>query len=430
MVIRMLKVYDKNTADELLALLRDRAENISPEIMNSVSDIISDVRSNGDAAVRKYTEKFDGVKNADFYLSREERDAYISKVPDELKRTIERSAENIAKFSAMQKREGHSRTEDGKIMGERIIPLARVGIYVPGGTAAYPSSVLMNAIPARTAGVGEIVMVTPPKAGGINPAVIYAAEVAGVDKILTVGGAQAVAALAYGTESIPRVDKIVGPGNIFVAMAKKLVFGAVNIDMIAGPSEILVIADESAEPKFIAADLLSQAEHDKMAAAILVTDSGELVEKVQAELERQLAALPRNEIAGASVDNYGSAVVLDSIDEAIEFSNIVAPEHLELALTDPMAALEKVKNAGSVFLGEYAPEPLGDYFAGPNHVLPTNGTARFASPLSVDTFVKKSQYLCYSKDALRSVKDDVIRFAESEGLGAHANSVRIRFENE
>jgi len=426
----MLKVYTKANSEELLGKLRDRAENISPEIMNSVSAILDDVRKNGDEAVKRYTEKFDGVKTDDFYLSDSEKERYISLVPDELKRTIERSAENIAAFSAMQKRQGNSISGDGKLMGERIIPLSRVGIYVPGGTAAYPSSVLMNAIPARTAGVGEIVMVTPPKAGGINPAVIYAAQVAGVDKILTVGGAQAVAALAYGTESIPRVDKIVGPGNIFVAMAKKLVFGAVDIDMIAGPSEILIVADKTAEPKFVAADLLSQAEHDRMAASILVTDSGELVEKVQAELEAQLKVLPRTEIAGASVDNYGSAVILDSVEECIDFSNEVAPEHLELAVAEPLSVLDRVKNAGSVFLGEYTPEPLGDYFAGPNHVLPTNGTARFASPLSVDTFVKKSQFLCYSREALMSVKDDVIRFAESEGLGAHANSVRIRFKDE
>ena len=426
----MLKVYTKANSEELLGKLRDRAENISPEIMNSVSAILDDVRKNGDEAVKRYTEKFDGVKTDDFYLSDSEKERYISLVPDELKRTIERSAENIAAFSAMQKRQGNSISGDGKLMGERIIPLSRVGIYVPGGTAAYPSSVLMNAIPARTAGVGEIVMVTPPKAGGINPAVIYAAQVAGVDKILTVGGAQAVAALAYGTESIPRVDKIVGPGNIFVAMAKKLVFGAVDIDMIAGPSEILIVADKTAEPKFVAADLLSQAEHDRMAASIRVTDSGELVENVQAELEAQLKVLPRTEIAGASVDNYGSAVILDSVEECIDFSNEVAPEHLELAVAEPLSVLERVKNAGSVFLGEYTPEPLGDYFAGPNHVLPTNGTARFASPLSVDTFVKKSQFLCYSREALMSVKDDVIRFAESEGLGAHANSVRIRFKDE
>ncbi|MBR5453340.1 MAG: histidinol dehydrogenase, partial [Clostridia bacterium] len=288
----MLKVYTKAGAEELLQKLRDRAENISPEIMNSVSAILYDVRKNGDEAVKRYTEKFDGVKTDDFYLSETEKKRYISLVPDELKRTIERSAENIAAFSAMQKRQGNSISKEGKLMGERIIPLSRVGIYVPGGTAAYPSSVLMNAIPARTAGVGEIVMVTPPKAGGINPAVVYAAEIAGVDKILTVGGAQAVAALAYGTESIPRVDKIVGPGNIFVAMAKKLVFGAVDIDMIAGPSEILIVADKTAEPAYVAADLLSQAEHDKMAASILVTDSGELIEKVQAELEKQLAVLP------------------------------------------------------------------------------------------------------------------------------------------
>ncbi|MBR6559381.1 MAG: histidinol dehydrogenase [Clostridia bacterium] len=426
----MLKVYTKENATELLMKLRDRAENISPEIMNSVSAILDDVRKNGDEAVKRYTEKFDGVKPDDFYLSREEQEKYIALVPDELRKTIERSAENIAAFSAMQKRQGNSISSDGKLMGERIIPLKRVGIYVPGGTAAYPSSVLMNAIPARTAGVGEIVMVTPPKAGGINPAVIYAAKVAGVDKILTVGGAQAVAALAYGTESIPRVDKIVGPGNIFVAMAKKLVFGAVDIDMIAGPSEILIVADSTADPAFVAADLLSQAEHDKMAASILVTDSKELIDNVQIELEKQLALLPRTEIAGASVDNYGSAVLLDSVAGCIEFSNEVAPEHLELAVADPLDVLESVKNAGSVFLGEYTPEPLGDYFAGPNHVLPTNGTARFASPLSVDTFVKKSQFLCYSRDALMSVKDDVIRFAESEGLGAHANSVRIRFKDE
>ena len=409
-----------------------KRENISQNVEGTVKEIIDNVIKNGDRALFEYCEKFDKVKLSTLEVTPEEIDEAFSSVEKKFIDVLKESAENIRNFHKRQVANSFFINEkDGVVTGQRVTPIEKVGLYVPGGTAAYPSTVLMDSIPAKIAGCKEIVMVTPPMTSGkVNPVILAAAKIAGVDRIFKVGGAQAVAALAYGTDTVPKVDKIVGPGNAYVAEAKKQVFGKVSIDMIAGPSEILVVADRTSIPKNIAADMLSQAEHDKMAAAILVTDSKELVEKVQVELERQLAALPRTEIAGASVDNYGSAVVLDSIDEAIEFSNIVAPEHLELALEDPMAALEKVKNAGSVFLGEYAPEPLGDYFAGPNHVLPTNGTARFASPLSVDTFVKKSQYLCYTKDALRLVKDDVIRFAESEGLGAHANSVRIRFENE
>ena len=424
----MLEFYTKDTADILLAKLRDRAENVSADVLNTVAAIISDVRKDGDAALRMYTERFDGVSPESFFLSDKEKKEYTDRVPEELKRSLRLAASNIRAFSGRQIRGSVSYEDGGKRMGERLIPLKRVGIYVPGGTAAYPSSVLMNAIPARTAGVEEIIMVTPPKSGGINPAVVYAAELAGVDRILTVGGAQAVAALAYGTESIPKVDKIVGPGNIFVAMAKKLVFGTVDIDMIAGPSEILIIADSGADPEFVAADLLSQAEHDRLAAAILLSDSEDLARAADAMLERQIGILPRADIASESIRRFGSAVIMPSLEECAELSDLIAPEHLELAVRDPESLLVKVRNAGSVFLGDYTPEPLGDYFAGPNHVLPTNGTARFASPLSVDAFMKRSQYLSYSKDELLDAGEHIIRLAESEGLGAHARSVRIRME--
>lgn len=424
----MIKVYNKSESGALLELLRDRAENISDDIMRSVTDILAGVKRSGDKALREYSEAFDGVKVDNLYYSEAEIEEAISCVDDALKETIRKAAENICLFHEKQKQQSWFFQDGGKMMGQRILPLRRVGLYVPGGTAAYPSSVLMNAIPAKVAGVDEIIMATPPKAEGLNPAVIYAAKLAGVGKILKAGGAQAIAALAYGTESVERVDKIVGPGNIFVAMAKKLVFGTVDIDMIAGPSEVLIIADEHATPAYVAADLMSQAEHDPLAAAILITTSKTLPDAVIAELKRQCALLKRADIIERSLASYGSCVVVDTLEEAAALSDAIAPEHLELAVKEPMALLGLCRNAGSVFLGEYSPEPLGDYFAGPNHVLPTNGTARFSSALSVDSFVKRSGFLCYNEQALKTAASDVIRFAEAEGLSAHANSIRIRFD--
>ncbi len=424
-----MKIYQSSEAAELLAKLADRAENIDPAIMNTVRAVLDDVKAGGDAALLAYTEKFDKVRPDPIYLTEEAKEALIAKVPAALREAIDEAAANIERFHKKQLRNSWMTNEDGKIMGQLIRPLASVGLYVPGGTAAYPSSVLMNAIPAKVAGVESITIVTPPKAEGINPAVVYAAKVAGVDRIAQVGGAQAIAALAYGTESIPRVDKIVGPGNIFVAMAKKLVFGTVDIDMIAGPSEVLVIADGRANPAYVAADLMSQAEHDPMAAAILLTPSASLADRVIAEIERQKALLPRNEIITKSLDSFGSIVITKDLDEAVSLSNTIAPEHLELSVENPFELLSKVKNAGSIFLGDHAPEPLGDYFAGPNHVLPTNGTARFSSALGVDSFVKTSSYLYYSKGSLEAIGEKVITFAEAEGLGAHANSIRQRMED-
>ena len=350
------------------------------------------------------------------------------KAPDALKKTIRRAAENIRRYHEKQLRQTFFDASDtDKLVGMRISPKQRAGVYVPGGSAAYPSSVLMNVIPAKVAGVEEIIMTTPLRDGEIPPAVAYSALAAGVDRVFLCGGAQAIAALAYGTETVPRVDVIAGPGNIYVATAKRLVYGTCDIDMIAGPSEVLAVADASANPAFAAADLLSQAEHDPLASALLVTDCASLADAVAGELEKQLAALSRSEIAGKSIEAFGAAIVCESLDECFALANRVAPEHLEILTENPLADLSKVKNAGSIFLGAYSPEPLGDYFAGPNHVLPTNGTARFASPLSVDAFIKKSGVICYTKAGLADYKDDIIRFAESEGLGAHANSVRIRF---
>ncbi len=425
-----MKLYTKAQTDELLKALADRAENISPEIMNTVSEVISNVRKNGDAALREYTEKFDKVKLDSLYLSEAEKEALIAKVPDELKSAIDEAAENIYAFHEKQKQKSWMTNSEGKIMGQLVRPLEKVGLYVPGGTAAYPSSVLMNAIPAKVAGVEKIVIVTPPKNEGINPAVVYAAKVAGITDIIQVGGAQAVAALAYGTESVPRVDKIVGPGNIFVAMAKKLVFGAVDIDMIAGPSEVLVIADERANPAYVAADLMSQAEHDPMAAAILITTSKKLADEVVSEIELQKKELSRSEIIDRSLSAYGSIIIVDTLKEAIELSNMIAPEHLELSVENPFELLALVKNAGSIFLGDNAPEPLGDYFAGPNHVLPTNGTARFSSALGVDSFIKKSSYLYYNEEALKAIGEKVVTFANAEGLSAHANSIIQRLKRD
>ena len=423
-----MTLYTNKDVANLLRKLTERAENISPEIMETVSEVISEVRKNGDAALYKYTEKFDKIKLDSLYVDETEKARLTALVPDELKAIIDEAAENIYAFHSKQLQNSWMTNSDGKIMGQLVRPLDSVGLYVPGGTAAYPSSVLMNAIPAKVAGVRKIKIVTPPKSEGINPAVIYAAQKAGIDEIISVGGAQAIAALAYGTESIERVDKIVGPGNIFVAMAKKLVFGAVDIDMIAGPSEVLVIADDRANPKYVAADLMSQAEHDPMAAAILITTSLELAKAVMAQIDIQINELPRHDIIDRSLEKYGSIVIVDSLDEAVELSNKIAPEHLELSVESPFELLSKVKNAGSIFLGDNAPEPLGDYFAGPNHVLPTNGTARFSSALGVDSFIKKSSYLYYNREQLEKISTKVIGFAKAEGLDAHANSIIQRFK--
>lgn len=422
----MLKIYKNSEKNLLTKNLRKRAENISPEIMTAVAEIIENVRINGDKALREYTKKFDGICPDNLFMTRNELEKIASETSSELKKAVDASAENIRKFHEGQLQQSRVFTSDKGFMGQRVIPLSRVALYVPGGTAAYPSTVLMNAIPAKTAGVKDLVMLTPPKSGGMLPAIAYASLISGVDTVITVGGAQAVAALAYGTESIKRADKIVGPGNIYVAMAKKLVYGTVDIDMIAGPSEILVIADETANPKYIAADLLSQAEHDPMAASILIVTDESLIEKINAEIDIQLPKLSRSAIAEKSIKAYGSAICVKNLDEAAEISDEIAPEHLELAVKDPISALKLINNAGSVFLGQYSPEPLGDYYAGPNHVLPTNGTARFASPLSCDSFIKKSSFIYYTREELLDSADDIIRFAQAEGLDAHANSIAVR----
>ena len=395
-----------------------------------VTDIIADVRANGDRAVLDYNLKFDKAQLETLLVSQEEIDEAFASVEPEFLTILEQAAENIRNFHSRQVRNSFVIADKpGIVLGQKVTPIERVGVYVPGGTAAYPSTVLMDTIPAKIAGCPMIVMVTPPgKDGKINPVILAAAKIAGVDLIFKVGGAQAVAALAYGTESIPKVDKIVGPGNAFVAEAKKQVFGLVSIDMIAGPSEILVIADGNSDPAHVAADLLSQAEHDKLASAVLVTDSADLAEKVSAELEKQIPLLPRAEIARASIDNNGKIIVAENLMQGIEISNEIAPEHLELMVDDPFAYLDAVKHAGSIFMGRNCPEALGDYFAGPNHTLPTSGTARFSSPLSVDDFVKKSQFTYYTADALQAVADSINYFANKEGLQAHGKSAMIRKE--
>ena len=413
---------------EFLAKLGERSRNTNKDVTETVSEIINNVMMNGDKAVREYTIKFDGKAPDAFEVPKEELTALTADCDPEFIATLKKAADNIRNFHERQKQQSWLTTKDnGVIMGQRIRGLKRVGLYVPGGTAAYPSSVLMNAIPAKTAGISELIMVTPPgKDGKPNPDIMAAAAIAGVDRVFLMGGAQAVAALAYGTESVPKVDKIVGPGNIFVATAKKLLYGTVDIDMIAGPSEILVLADESANPKFLAADLMSQAEHDKLASAILITTSDKLAEDTTKEIYRQVEELSRKDIIEYSLDNYGVIIVCDTMERAIELANELAPEHLEVCCENPMEYVGKLDNAGSVFLGNYSPEPLGDYFAGPNHVLPTSGTARFFSPLSVDTFVKKSSFIYYTDDALQNDSDDIIRFANTEGLTAHANSIIVR----
>ena len=395
-----------------------------------VADIIANVRANGDKAVLDYNLKFDKADLDTLLVSQEEIDEAFASVEPEILTILERAAENIRNFHSKQVRNSFVIADKpGIVLGQKVTPIEKVGVYVPGGTAAYPSTVLMDTIPAKIAGCPLIVMVTPPgKDGKINPVILAAAKIAGVDLIFKVGGAQAVAALAYGTESIPKVDKIVGPGNAFVAEAKKQVFGLVSIDMIAGPSEILVIADGKSDPAHVAADLLSQAEHDKLASAVLVTDSADLAEKVSEELEKQIPLLPRSEIARASIDNNGKIIVADNLMQGIEISNEIAPEHLELMVDDPFGYLDAVKHAGSIFMGRNCPEALGDYFAGPNHTLPTSGTARFSSPLSVDDFVKKSQFTYYTAGALNTVADSINYFANKEGLQAHGKSAMIRKE--
>ena len=395
---------------------------------DAVAEIIATVRRDGDAAVRMYTERFDGSAPEKLVIEQADMRELVRACDPAFVAALERAADNIRDFHVRQKQQSWLQTEsNGVIMGQRVRGLARVGLYVPGGTAAYPSSVLMNAIPAKIAGVRELVMVTPPgKDGKPNPDIMAAALVAGVDRVFLVGGAQAVAALAFGTESIPKVDKIVGPGNIFVATAKRQLYGTVDIDMIAGPSEILILADDTAYPEFLAADLMSQAEHDPLASSILLTTSERIAEETIAAIYRQIERLSRKEIIQQSLDNFGAVMLCGDMEEAVAFANELAPEHLEVCAANPMEFIGKIDNAGSVFLGNWSPEPLGDYFAGPNHVLPTSGTARFFSPLSVDSFVKKSSFIYYTEDALMQAKEDVIKLAETEGLTAHANSIRVR----
>lgn len=425
-----LNKIDSKDVQALSAYLESREAGVDQQMNAKVLDIIEQVRTCKDDALLEYTEKFDHVKLDSLIMSEEEIEAVMSKVDASLIADLKEAAENIACYHEKQLQEGYEiQKEDGVYLGQRVIPLERVGVYVPGGRAAYPSTVLMNVIPAKIAGVKEIVMVTPPSAdGSVDPVIAAAAHIAGVTRICKVGGAQAVAALAYGTQSIPRVDKIVGPGNAYVACAKRLVYGKVDIDMIAGPSEILVIADKGADPEYVAADMISQAEHDPMASSILITDDETLVEKVEEALQRQSDALPRQEIISQSLSNYGTVMVCDTIEECIEKANAIAPEHLELMVQDARSWLPLVRNAGSVFLGYYTCESIGDYFGGCNHVLPTNGTARFASALSCDSFIKKSSYLHYSKEALQRDGGKIMNIAHHESLDGHANAVKVRMK--
>lgn len=428
--MRILKLTEDARTDILQNLLK-RSPNNYGEFEGRVNAIIEEVRKNKDQAIFQYTRQFDGADiNADNILVTEEEieEAY-AKVDATLLAVIRKSLVNIKKYHEKQVQNSWFTTEDGIILGQKVTPLAIAGVYVPGGKAVYPSSVLMNVLPAKVAGVDRIVMCTPPgKDGKVYPSTLVAAKEAGVDEIYKVGGAQAIAAMAFGTESVPKVDKIVGPGNIYVALAKKAVFGYVSIDSIAGPSEILVLADETANPRYVAADLLSQAEHDEMASAILITTSQKLAEEVSAEIDQFVAKLSRKEIIQKSLDNYGYILVAENLDEAIDTVNAIASEHMEIVTADPFHVMTKIRNAGAIFIGEYSSEPLGDYFAGPNHVLPTNGTAKFFSALSVDDFIKKSSVISYSREALEKVHKDIEQFAECEKLTAHANSIRVRFE--
>lgn len=423
-MIKILKFSEVDSADVF-----SRVQS-TMKVEEIVADIIKNVKSNGDKALFEYCEKFDKAKLTDLQVSEEEINEAVLNVEPKFLEILQKAADNIKAFHEKQVRNSFIINDNnGVVIGQKIIPVDKAGLYVPGGTAAYPSTVLMDSIPAKIAGCKEVVMVTPPSANGkVNPVILAAAKVAGVDKIFKVGGAQAVAALAYGTESIPKVDKIVGPGNAFVAEAKKQVFGQVSIDMIAGPSEILIIADSNTNPHYAAADLLSQAEHDKMASAVLITDSMQLAQDVQKELEIQIPQLERSQIARESIDNNGKIIVADNLEQAIEISNEIAPEHLELCVDNPFDYLDSIRHAGSIFMGRNCPEALGDYFAGPNHTLPTSGTAKFSSPLSVDDFIKKTQYTYYTKDALSKVASDVAFFAQKEGLTAHAKSAIIRTE--
>ncbi|MFR5324201.1 MAG: histidinol dehydrogenase [Eubacterium sp.] len=424
----------KEAKDNILEDLLKRSPNNYDQYQETVNEILNEVKTKGDEAVFAYTEKFDHAKlTADtLYVTEDEIKEAYEKVDEELIEVMKKSIANIRAFHEKQVKNSWFITrEDGVILGQRVTALDSVGVYVPGGKAAYPSSVLMNIIPAHVAGVRRIVMVTPPGADGkVNPATLVAANLAGATEVCKVGGAQAIAALAYGTESIPKVDKIAGPGNIFVALAKKTVYGHVSIDSIAGPSEIMILADETANPRYVAADLLSQAEHDELASAILVTTSKELAEKVSAQVDDFKSRLSRKEIISKSIDNYGYILLADTMEDAIETVNDIASEHLEILTANPFDTMTRVKNAGAIFLGEYSSEPLGDYFAGPNHVLPTNGTAKFFSPLSVDDFIKKSSVISYSEEALREVHEDIIKFAKAEHLTAHANSIAVRFDKE
>ena len=424
----MIKIFKDGIKTE--EILNREIESYS-EFENTVDEIIKDVIKNGDEALLRYTRKFDCPTLESIEVSREEIDKAYDRLDEGFKNILKEARKNIEDFHRKQLREGFRLEKDGGIvLGQKFTPIKRVGIYVPGGTAAYPSTVLMNAIPAYIAGVKEIIMVTPAgKDGSVKDEILAAAKLCGVTRVFRIGGAQAVASLAFGTETVPKVHKIVGPGNIFVALAKKRVFGTVSIDMIAGPSEILVIADEKANPKFLAADLLSQAEHDRLASAVLVTNSLSLAPAVSEELERQIPLLERADIARHSIDNQGKIIVTESIEKAIEISNEIAPEHLEVCLDEPFKYLDEIENAGSIFLGKYSPEPLGDYFAGPNHTLPTSGSAKFSSPLSVDDFVKKSSFIYYTEEKLKESSEKIAEFASREGLTAHAKSVTIRFED-
>lgn len=426
----MIKIVrgGRKACESFISDLKARVGENDRKAEIAVAEIIENVKTSGDKAVKEYTEKFDGWCPQSFEISLDKAREIAKECDKELIGSLERAADNIRDFHVRQKQQSRiDTTSGGIVMGQRVRGLHKVGLYVPGGTAAYPSSVLMNAIPAKIAEVGEIIMVTPPgKNGKPNPDIMAAALIGGVDRIFTVGGAQAIAALAYGTESVPKVDKIVGPGNIYVAIAKKQLYGTVDIDMIAGPSEILIIADSSANPEFLAADLMSQAEHDVMASAILITPFEELAEKTAQALERQVQTLERKDIIEKSIKDFGAIIVCENLDEAVEFANELAPEHLEVCCDNPFEYIGKLDNAGSVFLGNYSPEPLGDYFAGANHVLPTGATARFFSPLSVDSFIKKSSFIYYPKQELMKASDDIIRLANAEGLTAHANSIEVR----
>ena len=425
---------DENSKQNLLSDLLKRSPNHYGEFIDRVNDIIDNVRTNKDAAIFDYTKRFDGaeIDASNIRVTREEIEEAYTLVDPELIDVIRKALVNIREYHEKQRQYSWFDSKpNGTMLGQKVTPLATTGVYVPGGKAVYPSSVLMNVIPAKVAGVEKIVMVTPPgKNGKVNPNTLVAANEAGADEIYKVGGAQAIAALAFGTESIPKVDKIVGPGNIYVALAKKAVYGYVSIDSIAGPSEILVLADESANPRYVAADLLSQAEHDELASAILVTTSRELAEAVSVEVDKFIAELSRKEIMTKSIENYGYILVAESMQDAIDAANDIASEHLEIMTKNPFEVMTKIKNAGAIFIGEYSSEPLGDYFAGPNHILPTNGTAKFFGPLSVDDFVKKSSIIYYSKEALEPIHKDIIKFAESEQLTAHANSIKVRFPGE